>query len=343
VHPGWALTLSLAVAPQSGSSSQAPSDLLSELTAKVAAIVGTTVPPPTISITCSSNLRERVCTAEIRTGAAREVVMVTRPHEQAAPDPTTAIPLVVHLRPIIAQAQPILDAAIVGRRLLVLDSDAVTMYERAADAWRRLSSHPLPTAEPWPRDLRGKLLVSSGTWEAFLPGMSCQGTLEPLRGTCTRDRRPWPLGIENTGMASGRNVFTMPDGRRYFSAATLESETGARVMLATDEGKLVLLDGKQNPVEAEAGVAGDVAAISSPCVQGGHVVVTGGHTTGGMDPIRVVRVLGRELTDVAPPLALTGRVTALWTASVGQGALVVARNPTTRGYEAFQIDLACGR
>src|ERR671919_641714 len=111
VHPGWALALALAAAPQAGPSSPHPLDLLSELAAKVAAIVDPAAPPPAISINCSSNLREQVCSAEIRTGTAREVVIVTRPHREVAPEAIPAVPVVIQLRPIIAQSDAILDAA----------------------------------------------------------------------------------------------------------------------------------------------------------------------------------------------------------------------------------------
>ena len=342
MHPGWALTLSLAVAPQPGPSSPADSELLTELAAKVAAVVGTTTPPPTVSIDCSSNLRERVCTAEIGSGAARQVVMVTRPHGQAPRDATmTSIPVVLQLRPITAQSTPIMDVAIIGRRLLVLDPTAVTLYEGAGDGWRHVSSYPLATSAPWPRDVRGRLIVDGGAWEALIPGAACRGSLDPLRGTCTADQRPWPLGLENAGLVPGRNHFAMPDGRKYFNVAALDSAE-ARWMLAADEGKLLLLDEQRRPLDVPPLGGDDVAAFSTTCARGKQVAVAG-RATDDADSIRVVRVAGREIGDTAAPVVLTGRITAMWPTPAGDAVLVVVRNPTTRRYEAFHAGLACGR
>lgn len=343
VHPGWALTLSLAVAPQPGPSSPATAQLLSELATKVAAIVGSATPPPDIAINCSSNLREQVCIAEVGTGAAREVVIVTRPHEQARLEPMAAVPMVVQLRPIIAQADQMLDVAIVGRRLLVLDTRAITLYDASGEGWQRVASFPIQMSEPWPRDVRGRLLVSGGTWEAYLPGAWCRGQLDPLQGTCMRVQRPWPLGIENSGMTHGRNGFVMPDGQKYFSVAPLETDAGARWMLAGDEGRTIFLDAQGARLDAPSAPADDVAAIATPCAHGSHVVVANRGSDGVMDTVRVVRVLKRQPENVAPPVAMPGRVTALWTTLAGDAALAVARNPTTRGYEAFHIVLSCGR
>jgi hypothetical protein len=344
VHPGWALALSLAVAPQPGPSSPATSDLLSELAAKVAAIVGARTPPPKISIRCSDNLRERVCTADIDDGTAREVVIVTRPHEQAPGDAmTTEIPVVVQLRPVVAQANPILDVVQVGRRLIVLDPLAVTVHETAAEGWRRLASYPIASANPWPRDVRGRLVVEGGSWTAFIPGGSCRGSLDPMRGGCQGDQIPWPLEIENTGLVAGRNVFTTADGLRYFGIAPLDVDAGARWVAAAETGRLLLLDDERRPLEPPVGTGDDVAAISTSCGPGKHIVVAGRATEDGLDTIRVVRVAARQVADVASPVAVAGRVTALWPTPAGDRALVVTRNPTTRGYEAFQVGLACGR
>jgi hypothetical protein len=308
----------------------------------VAAVVGTTTPPPAVSIACSSNLRERVCIAEIGSGAARQVVMATRPHEHGAREAaTSAIPVVLQLRPIIAQANPILDAVIIGRRLLVLDPSAVTLYEGAIGGWRQVASYPVATSAPWPRDVRGRLVVDGGTWEALIPGASCRGSLDPLRGTCTAEQRPWPLAVENTGLEPGRNYFTLPDGRKYFNVAPLEP-ADARWMLAADDGKVVLLDDQLRPLEVRPLDGDDVAAFSTTCARDRHVIVAGG-ATDSADSVRAVRVAGREIADAASPVVLAGRVTALWPTAAGDAALVVLRNPTTRSYEAFHAGLACGR
>ena len=379
---GWALTASLIAAPQSVPP-PAFDELLSELAAKLAAVVDPAAPlhlvsvsanrdDPTsireladdlsrmlsrrglritggadgatvVSFTCSRNLRERVCAADVRRGEVREVVIATRTHHAAAPSLAAPVPVVLELRPLLSHTEPILDAVFVDRRLLVLDPSALTLFERSGDGWRRLVVQPLPAPRPWPRDVRGRLHIDGAAFEALLPGVTCRGTLEALGVACTGEPRPWPLGIENTGIASGRNVFVMSDGRTYLSGAPLGSEAGARWLLAADDGQLVFLDEARRLVESMTGFGGDVAALSTACAPGSHVVASHGEADRGVHTLRAFRVTARQLVDAAPPVTLPGPITALWTMATGDGAIAVARNPATAWYDAFQIGLSCGR
>ena len=380
---GWALTASLIAAPQSVPPPPAFDELLSELAAKLAAVVDAAAPlhlvsvsagrddrtsmrelagdlarmlarrglrvseradsATVVSFTCSRNLRERVCAAEVRRGKARDVVIATRAYQTAALRPAAPMPVVLELRPLLSHSEPILDAVFVDRRLLVLDPSALTLFEKSADGWRRLVVQPLPTPRPWPRDVRGRLRMEGAAFEAFLPGVTCRGTLEALGVACTGEPRPWPVGIENTGIASGRNVFVMSDGRTYFSSAPLESDAGARWLLAADNGQLVFLDEARRPIESMTGFGGDVAALSTACAPGSHVVASDSEAERGLDTLHAFRVTARQLVAAAPPITLPGPVTALWTMATGDAAIAVARNPATAWYDAFQIGLSCGR
>src|SRR5262245_9858848 len=66
-----------------------------------------------VAAACSTNLRERVCAAEVGRGDARRVVMITGPRSGATDadaDPIVAI----ELRPIYTQRSPMLDVAVAG-------------------------------------------------------------------------------------------------------------------------------------------------------------------------------------------------------------------------------------
>jgi len=376
---GWALTFSLVAAPQS----IPPADLVNELAARIAAAADATAPvhlvpvsaeagdqltlrvvasdlatllsrrglrivdtavegASVVSFTCSKNVRERVCAAAIRNGAAQDVVVATAPFATANARQSSML-LVPELRPLIGQSDPILDVVVIDRRMLVLDPFAVTLYEKSADGWRRRASQPIPATRPWPRDVRGRLRVDAGTWEAFLPGMACTGNLEPLGIACTDGRRPWPLGLENDGIETGRNVLLMPAGEAYFSAAPLGSDAAARWLLAGENGRLSFLDAEYTPLQSMRSTVTDVAAISTTCVAGTYVIVPQPDADGRTDTLRVVRVVARQLVDITPPAALPGRVTALWTGAPGDHVIAVAREANTGWYEAFQVGLSCGR
>jgi hypothetical protein len=381
--PGWALACFLVVAPQSLPRPVAAEDLLSELAAKVTASVGSgelvqLVPPSVpsnddaatrqileafgllltrgglrvtdnavgtavVSFACSQNLRERVCAADIRRGNAHEIVVATRGHSAAPPPNAVSIPVVLGLQPVFAQDQPILDLALVGPRLLVLDPVSLTMYEKSTEGWRRSGSRPLAGERPWSRDMRGKLRVDSGRFESFLPGVACRGTLEPFDVMCAGDQRPWPMAIENDGIPSGRNAFAMSGGRTYFTVAPLGPDAGARWLAAADDGRLVFLDSDRRPLETMTGFGSEVAAIVTSCASGSHVLASPAASDPNQDTLQLFRVAGRKIVDATPPVVLAGRLTALWTTANGDGAIAVSRHSTTRRYEAFHIGVSCGR
>lgn len=296
-----------------------------------------------VSIACSQNLRERVCTADIRRGDAHEVLMATRLHDAAPPSNAVSIPVVLELQPVLAQDQPILDVALVGPRLLVLDPGSLTIYEKSTDGWRRSGSRPIAAERPWPRDVRGKLRVDGGRFESFLPGIGCRGTLEPFDVMCAGDERPWPIAIENDGIPPGRNAFAMPGGRTYFTVAPLGPDAGARWLVAADDGRLVFLDGDRRPLAAMTGFGSEVAAIVTSCASGSHVLTSPAAREPNQDTLQLFRVTRREVVDATPPVVLAGRLTTLWTNANGDGAIAVSRHPTTRRYEAFHIGVSCGR
>jgi len=136
-----------------------------------------------VAVTCSDTLADRICAAEIRRPAGREFVSVRRPHEAATPSGVAA-PMVLQLPPLIADAEPILDVALVGSQLLVLQPSAVKRYDQTSDGWRLRDARPIASARPWPRDIRGRILTRGSKTEMSLPGMSCSAPLDSFELTC---------------------------------------------------------------------------------------------------------------------------------------------------------------
>jgi hypothetical protein len=177
-----------------------------------------------LQVGCGKNLRERVCACEVRRGATRHVLIVTRPLETLDHDTVT---LSLQLTPLFSQRAPILDLIIAGDRLLVLDPERVTLYERVElereasrdpaverDAvapsapgrapaelappsgertpeasvdrkhWKQLRSKPIAGSRPWPRDARGMLGMDGATVTAWLPGSVCRGSADLVRFVC---------------------------------------------------------------------------------------------------------------------------------------------------------------
>src|SRR5207249_4521661 len=142
-------------------------------------------------------------------------------------------------------------------------------------------SAPLPHSKPWPRDLRGRLLVwpdrslrSVQGWlfDAYLPGVKCHGAVEPAVSIDCQDLdEPWPLGAQpkatgeavlRAAYAAGRNFF---DGRLvltggeerqvppFFSAAALPVNGSALWILEGIDGRARVFSNTYQAIETFSG------------------------------------------------------------------------------------------
>ncbi len=301
------------------------------------------VAPAVVTFTCSNTLRERLCAAEVHRGDQSEVVSVQRVHS-AAGDAPPAAPLVLELRPLVAQATPILDSAVTGTHLLVVDPSSVTRYQRTIHGWRADGSRPTALRRAWPRDVRGRLVVEATTFGAFLPGAACRGTIDPFELACSEEQRPWPIGFDNTGMAPARNYFISSVGRSFYAMAPLGADAGARWLEAAQDGRMHFLDDAQQPLEAVTGFGDDVVTLATPCAAGSHVLLPARPASqGDDDTLRLFQVVRRRLVPATPSVGLPGLLTAMWPTFDASVATVVSRNSMTGRYEAFQVGVSCGR
>ena len=295
-----------------------------------------------VDVACGVNLRERTCVAEIRKGAVRDVVAVSRPHRVSA-GTDGAVPLSLEWRPVFAQRDQILDVALAGDRLFVLEPAAVVAYQRGDAGWQRTQTRPIPTTRTWPRDLRGRLWIVSAGIEARLPGVTCRAALDLGNLACVEERQPWPLGIENAGLDATRNHFTTPEGLPFFGAAALGGGGAARWIIADRSSLLTLLDGTRRAV-ATAGSGDDVVAIAAGCAAGPHVLVTSpSERQRDADSLRLLRLIGNRLVPAALPVDVAAAVTALWSAPDAAIATAIVRDAGGERYEAVHILIACDR
>lgn len=294
---------------------------------------------PTVEIRCEHNLRERVCLVDIQ-GATRTVAIVARPHVETRAEDGGLLSL--ELRPLFSQKTAILDVVLAGDRLIVLDARGVTLYAPANPGWRPVQSQAITTAQPWPRDLRGHLRAVGERIEVFLPGVTCVGSLALNDLACTEGRQPWPIGIENSGLDVMQNVFTTRDGLAFYAAAVLGSDAGARWLVGTREGTLVMLDDAGRPV-GTAAAGDDLAGLIDRCRSASHVVVRSAATNGAGDALGLFQVNGRRLVAEASPVVLPGVLTALWAPPGATVGTVIAHDAENGRYDAFQISIACVR
>ena len=136
-----------------------------------------------VHLSLSEDLHTYVWVAEIRQGAAESsVVMVSTPRAETRIYEHQAAPLTLRKIPLWSQSQRILDLVSLDVNgtpvhLVVLSAEELGVYHFQDGRWQQAQSLPISHARPWPRDVRGRLVLSKDhLFDVYLPGVFCQST-----------------------------------------------------------------------------------------------------------------------------------------------------------------------
>jgi len=314
----------------------------------------------TVQVSFSENLQNYVWVAQIHVGNNEPVVvMVSLPRGSAGSGARPAAPIVIRKALLWTQPDRILDVAVMDAsptHMAVLDPARITLYKLQDAHWLPEQSLAITHQRPWPRDMRGRLVLRKDhLLDAYLPGVVCRTTTtSPLGLNCYGSDDPWPLGAEplilSAFFAPARNFFTgalapgigkQTTTAPFYSAAMLPREKYALWITAATDGQVHLLDGIADRAMGTFHWGGDIASVHSGCGGGWQVLATA--DSNGADSIRAFEIPDREPVAVSQPAEFADAVTALWTESVGSSAIAVSRNPETGNYEAYRVSLACGQ
>jgi hypothetical protein len=355
--------------------------LRSELAALGLRFVSAEQSAATVTVSLSENSAAYVWVANIRQGAAESaVVMISVPRPAGIPTPRDALPLVLNKLPLWTQDDPILDVAVLEEsatptQIAVLDSERVSLYRMQGGKWQPQQSLEISHTRPWPRDLRGRLILARDhLLDVYLPGVTCASTMSlPLTLNCRESDDPWALaaGGANAGAASvfpssgitnvnfpamraffapTRNFFTgavspavgkFTNVPKFYSAAPLPREKYTLWLFAATDGTIHLVDGVSDQT-ARFGWGSDLASVKTACGAGWQVLATS-TGNGNEDTIRAYEFPDRDAVAVSAPINFSGPVTALWTESKADTAVAVARNRETGSYDAFRLALTCSQ
>jgi hypothetical protein len=296
-----------------------------------------------VRIACSENLRDSVCAAEIVKGDIREIVVASGQRGGTVPDVSRVVALDV--QPILSQAERILDLVEIGDRLLVLNTAGFQMYQRSETGWKAGTAYRTTWETASSRDPRGRLSVNGTSVDAFLPGMVCHCTLEPFQANCAQSPdAPWPVGVPNSSLSPHANYFTSPKTPAFFTAAPLGGDTVSGWLLAGIDGKLHILGDTFAARQTLPGLGDDIASVKTGCGPDRQIIVALSNLDGNeADSLQAYEMAGSQLVAVTPPVAMAGRVTALWEVPGKPRVLVVAQNRDSGRHEAFYVGLACAR
>jgi hypothetical protein len=259
-----------------------------------------------------------------------------------------------------SQQDRILDAAVLDgspSHLVVLDPNQVALYRFQDSRWQPEQSLPITHTRPWPRDMRGRLVLRRDhLFDAYLPGVFCRSsTTAPLALTCYPSDDPWPLGTDQFSLSAfftpARNYFTgalapglgkQTTAPAFYSAALLPREKYTLGLFAAVDGQLHLLDGITDRAAGKLGWGSDIAGVKSNCGSGWQVLATRSGD-GPNDAVRAYEFPDREPVAVSQPADFAGSVTALWAESSGSAVVAVSHNSETGRYEAFRLAITCGQ
>lgn len=289
-----------------------------------------------------------------------------------------------------------LDAALVdmpgGSRLIVLEADTVSVYRHqganpeaaspsgetsavnAIGRWQLEASLPIAHSRPFPRDLRGRLLLRRDhLFDVYLPGTFCRtnsSAATPLTLTCNDSDEPWPFasvafpGSDDNSVraffASKRNFFTgalspaigkISTVPSFYSAAALPRSNYTLWVFTAADGSLHLVDGVTDQAIRGVEWGSDVAAVHSSCGAGTQLMVSEVENRGRedtehydlrTDDLRAFEIPDRDPVAASAAVEFNGKIVALWPESGGNGAAAIVKRMDTGWYEAYRISVSCG-
>ena len=331
-----------------------------QLTATGARLVNPDQGSATVEVGLSENLQNYVWVATIQQGTESKTEIFSVPRVDVPPPIHEPVQLTIRKILAWSQEEPILDVAVVDTsppQVIVIDPGKIAIYALRGQ-WQLQKSFPVAHSRPWPRDLRGRILLRNDhLFDAYLPGVVCvSSTATPLAVTCRDTDDPWPLGTGQTAMnaffSPTRNFFTgalAPGVGKdktvppFYSAAPVPREKYVLWLFVGVDGQLREVDGMNDPMLARPGWGSDMAALKTNCGSGWQILATGSGDGKTTDTIRAYEFPDRDPVAVSAVLETNGTVTALWTESSGNGVMASWHNRQTGKYEAYRLEIACGQ
>jgi hypothetical protein len=315
----------------------------------------------TVQVYLSENVRDYVWIAEIHLGNNEpSIVIVTTARTEPAVAEHPTAPLTIHKALLWTDENRILDVALPTgspQIMIVLHPETIVLYAVQNGHWLPQQSLALTHARPWPRDLRGRLVLRKDhLFDAYLPGALCQSTtVAPLAVKCVESDDPWPLATDpamlSAFFAPARNFFTgvlspgvqqQTSTAPFYSAAALPREKYTLWIFSAIDGQIHLLDGMTEQTTTKWGWGSDVASVRSGCGSGWQVLGTS-RDDGPSDTVQAFEIADREAVAVSAAVEFSGNITALWPDSDNASVIAVAQSAETGRYEAYRLSITCSQ
>jgi hypothetical protein len=319
-----------------------------------------------VHVTLSEGTEGYLWVAEIHSQAGDQVAMMSAHTTDSAASPAKPVP-VLRKTFLLRQGNPILDFAVGPARaddgsrfLFILEPDQVTVFRQLEGGWTKVDAEPIAHSRPWPRDIRGEIVVAgvdsssvsaASGLKVYLPGIFCAGSMQSkLEIACRQNPdTAWPLGGKTKAtMPADRNYFNIPsDGApsgwppSYSVASKPDEDRPLKILTAVNGSAQLFGDSPQNAV-ATFWRWGDEFASLTGCEDSWNVLATGTGDWTQRDDVQDFEVADRQATMAGQLLEFSGPILALWPSDDGKSVRAVSRNLQTGMYEASLINLYCG-
>ena len=306
-----------------------------------------------VEITFSEDWQGYLWIANIEQGSGNKMVM----KKVARTERTTSVRapmMTIRKNTVWQQDAPILDFHQDEHTLALLGPDDISIFVNDGGQWRPRYVLGI-SHQPWPRDLRGRLVTNGSQVTAFLPGTRCTGSLSSPSLECHASDDPWPVDQSAVVAfySSRRNFFTGllagPNGGAsvipFFSAAAWQVGDSRTWLFTGTDGRTRLYEYDLSaPATLLNGWGSNMAAVHSNCSSGWQALVSAPTDSVRPDSIQAVEIIGREALPVSAPVELAGPVQAMWTSGKNSETVNgVLESSVTGKYEAFTLSVNCGR
>lgn len=322
-----------------------------------------------IELTFSENPREYVWVAQVFRGQEQEVILISIARKAAAAPGPSVPRLLLQPRLIWSQAEPFLDFAILEgaaggtNYLLVLEISRLALYQENSTGWQISDVWPLEPPHPWPRDPRGRIILSGALLSLYLPGVECSGMVRTeresrrLKLACEKSEGWWewsaPDGSRTGGiLVAGRNYFRslswfQPNAETkvptFYSVASALHDGRTAWIYASTDGVARMYSPEHRLLGTFSDWGSQLAAVTSPCTDAGPVLASSPVDWKATDTVRAFEIRQGQAAAASRPVEFAGPVMNLKPAEAGDHVLAVVRNLSTGSYEAYTISLSCLR
>lgn len=304
-----------------------------------------------IRLTLAENLASLILAAEVKRDNDRAVRLVSIPKPESGTEGRRTMRMTLSRELLVERPDPVLDVAVRAGLMLVLEDSRVTLTSAAGTTAAPLGPEVKPQRDP-----RGRLRFDGSGFRAWLPGVSCEGRLEPLEIQCQAPGAPWPLVwgpvTAEAAAVADRNWFESPlltaAGRlaapsAFYAAALAGDRDNPAWILALTGGQKQIYGRAFQTRRAIPGFGSDIASLESGCGRGRQVLMTRPAGPDDTDSVQAFELVDDRPVAVSDPVEMSGPVTALWPEESGQSAIAVARGAKTGAYEAYRLAVVCGR